>query len=111
MCFPGQTEAVIPTQLIESASLVVLFVLLRVLQRPAILARPGRLLGCYLIGYGAIRWTIEWWRDTPPLFASGGWTLYQVMSLGLIGIGWVLIGRGILRPRIEIPKHHTSITK
>ena len=83
--FPGTVERVVPTQLLESASLVILYLLLRAAQRPAILRAPGRLFGIYLVGYGLIRWTVECWRANPHLW--GGWTLYQFISVGLVLLG------------------------
>ncbi len=86
--FPDQPQAVVPTQLFESASLLVLFLILRSLQTPPGLKSPGRLFGVYLIGYGIIRWTVEYWRANQPML-SIGITLHQAISLGLIltGIG------------------------
>jgi phosphatidylglycerol:prolipoprotein diacylglycerol transferase len=84
--FPGHATAVVPTQLIESVGLVVLFVMLRIFQKPAVLQRSGTLFGIYLIGYGGLRWTIEWWRgDQPHLWY--GLTLAQLVSLGLVIVG------------------------
>ena len=83
--FPGTVERVVPTQVLESASLVVLFLVLRALQRPAVLRAPGRLFGIYLVGYGLIRWTVECWRANERLW--GGWTLYQFLSVGLVLLG------------------------
>ena len=95
--FPGHPAPVVPTQLLESASLIALYLGLRNLQTPATLRHPGRLFGTYLIGYGAIRWILEFWRADQPL-VWGGWTLHQVVSvaLALVGLGLVL-RRGALR--------------
>ena len=91
VAFPGHAHRVIPTQLLESASLVVLFLLLRALQPRAMRSRAGALLGCYLIGYAVIRWTLEFWRGDQPVVWAG-WTLPQLISLGalLVGLGLVM---------------------
>lgn len=83
---PGHPTPVMPTQLMESAGLVVLFVVLRALQEPAVLRMPGRLFGGYLIGYGLLRFGVEFLRgDQLPWW--GGLTLPQGISLGLILAG------------------------
>lgn len=87
--FPGHLEAVVPTQLLEAVGLVMLFVILRILQRAAVLRQPGKLFGVYLVGYGLIRWMIEWWRgDQAAVWV--GWTLAQLLSVGLVMAGFVL---------------------
>ncbi len=90
--FPGHPQPVVPTQLFESASLVALFVALRLLQTPERLRRPGQLFGMYLISYGIIRWIIEYWRDLQPIVWHG-LTIAQVISAGLVIVGAVLILR------------------
>ena len=92
--FPGETQPVAPTQLFEAAGLLILFVLLRYLQTPSNLRRPGTVLGAYLIGYGLLRWGVEWWRANQPLVWHG-WTLSQLISvaLALLGAGLVVSGR------------------
>ena len=88
--FPGQPHPVIATQLLESASLVGLFLGLRALQRASVLRRPGRLLGCYLLGYAVIRWILEVWRANQPLLWDN-WTIYQRISAVIQISGLVLI--------------------
>ena len=114
VCFPGHTERVIPTQLLESLGLLALYVWLRRRQRPACAApggaagrpsvllgppsararegaHPGAVFASYLIAYGMLRWMIEWRRDN-PLFAGTGWTFSQWVSVGIVvaglGIWW-----------------------
>ena len=89
--FPGSVQPVVPTQLLESAALVTLYFLLRALQRPDMLQRPGRIFGAYLIGYGLIRWALECWRTNERLLF--GWTLSQGISALLVVIGVVLVTR------------------
>lgn len=88
--FPGVPSPVVPTQLIESASLVVLYVILRSFQTPAVLRRPGALFGLYLVGYGLIRWTVEYWRANQPIVWAG-LTLSQVISFALVVAGISLL--------------------
>lgn len=80
--FPGNSYAVVPTQLIESAFLFVLFVFLRWLQRPSVLRHPGRLLGVYILMYAVFRFVLEFWRGDQQ-FYIGSWTLQQVISVFL----------------------------
>lgn len=96
--FPGHPSPVVPTQLIESVGLSALFLILRMLQQPAVLQQPGKLFGFYLLGYGCLRWTIEWWRgDQPRLWL--GMTLAQLVSLGLIVVGMTYAANLSLRRR------------
>jgi phosphatidylglycerol:prolipoprotein diacylglycerol transferase len=90
--FPGFPGPVVPTQLLEAAGLVMLFLLLRGLQRPTILRRPGRLLGLYLIGYAALRVPLEGLRGDQAIWRAG-LTLQQAITLGLAAVGIVLLGR------------------
>lgn len=89
--FPASTEPVVPTQLLESAALALLYVLLRALQRPAMLQAPGRIFGAYLTGYGLIRWVVEGWRTNEQVWF--GWTLSQILSVALITAGLMLLLR------------------
>lgn len=91
--FPGFVARVIPTQLLESAALVGLYLALRALQTSKARRRPGVVLGWYLIGYALIRGLVECWRANQPL-VWGSLTLHQVISLGLL-----LAGVGLLRAR------------
>jgi len=95
--FPGHDHPLVPVQLIESACLVGLYVLLRALQTPARLQRPGTLFSIYLIGYALIRWTLEYWRADQPLVWNS-WTLHQVISV-IVALG----GLGLLATRWRIP--------
>jgi phosphatidylglycerol:prolipoprotein diacylglycerol transferase len=98
--FPGQPQPVVPTQLLESAGLVALYLILRALQTPGMLQRPGRLFGAYLIGYAMIRWTIEFWRADQPIVWAG-LTLHQAISLALfvVGLGLLVTGKNRARAR------------
>ena len=95
--FPGDVLAVVPTQLFESASLLVLYVLLRRLQTPLRLRQPGAIFGSYLVGYALIRWTLERWRADQPIVWVG-WTLHQFISLLAFGIGMTMLIKAASRP-------------
>jgi phosphatidylglycerol:prolipoprotein diacylglycerol transferase len=86
---PGQPGPVLPTQLFESALLLILFGLLRGLQRPQILDRPGRLLGLYLAAYGALRFPLEFLRGDQAPWRMG-LTLQQLISVALVSFGLIL---------------------
>ena len=87
--FPGHPIPLVPTQLMESAGLLGLFVILQRLQTPAVLRRPGRLFGSYLIGYAILRWVIERWRGDQAII-RWGMTLPQLMSVVLFIVGVTL---------------------
>ena len=94
--FPGQAAPVVPTQLFEAAGLVVLYVILRLLQRPSLLSRPGGLFGVYLISYGGLRFLLEFLRgDQTPWWA--GLTLQQLISVGASFAGWGLLRSAMQR--------------
>lgn len=90
--FPGHEERLLPTQLFEAFGLCILFLVLRRLQTPKWLKRPGFIFGSYLVGYGMLRFVIEHFRgDQPPWWM--GLTLQQGISLGLILAGTVVAAR------------------
>ena len=85
--FPGQMKAVLPTQLFEATGLFFLYIALRLLQRPAMLRAPGRVLGAYLMGYAALRFALEYSRGDQAIWWMG-LTLAQLISVaaGLLGV-------------------------
>lgn len=93
--FPGQEQAVLPTQLFEAVGLLVLFLLLRRLQSPSILRSPGTVLSVYLIGYGLLRFTIEGLRGDQTVFWMG-LTLQQLISACLV-VGGLALWQGAKR--------------
>jgi len=98
LVFPGATMAVVPTQLLEAAGLLLLYVILRLLQRPVLLQYPGRLFGGYLAGYAALRFGLEFARgDQAPWWM--GLTLQQGLSIGMALAGVVLLCRRVLARR------------
>ena len=89
---PNQPEPLVPIQLFESLGLVLLYVVLRRVQRSRQLRRPGVVLGAYLIGYGLVRWLVEYGRANQPLLMSG-LTLHQLLSAIAMAVGLMLIVR------------------
>jgi len=77
--------AVLPTQLFEATALLVLFALLLALY----LRRRRDTCAAYLVGYGAIRFCMEFLRGDPRA-AFWGLSIGQVISLGLVAAGAAL---------------------
>jgi len=94
--FPGHDDRVIPTQLLESGLLFVLFFGLRRLARTAFMDRPGRLFGVYLIGYAVIRMCTEFLRGDQTILWAG-LTLPQLFSLLVFLVGVILVRRPATR--------------
>jgi phosphatidylglycerol:prolipoprotein diacylglycerol transferase len=78
---------VLPTQLFEAAALLILFAVLMVLWRIK-KTRHGLITGAYMIGYAAIRFSLEYLRGDPRA-AVGPFSISQTISLGLAAIGVV----------------------
>lgn len=76
---------VIPTQLIESAANLGLFVILYRLY-PQRCSQRGFITGCYLVSYATLRFGIEYLRGDPRL-ALGPFSISQTISLGILGLG------------------------
>jgi phosphatidylglycerol:prolipoprotein diacylglycerol transferase len=98
MVFPGAGEIPRhPSQLYQALlEGLVLFVILFLLRRnEAIRNRPGILMGCFLIGYGAFRVFGELFRepDTFIGFLPGGTTMGQWLSVPMILFGLFAIWR------------------
>lgn len=97
-----------PSQLYEAGleGLVLFLVLLWAIQRGA-LARPGRVIGLFLIGYGCARLFVEGFRQADMQYVSlgnpaghvirfgGEWglTMGQVLSLPMVCVGLILFLR------------------
>lgn len=95
--FPSLPARVVPTQLLESAALVGLYLALRALQTAVPHRRPGVLFGWYLIGYALIRGVVECWRANQPMVWDGI-TLHQAISAGLAAVGVWLVAN-LRKPR------------
>ena len=102
--FPGHDEPVVPTQLVESAGLLLLFLGLRQLQRASVLRRPGTVFMVYLLAYAVLRFVIEFWRgDQPHLFTR--WTPAQFISMGLGIAAGIWLASGSQRNGAHLPSH------
>ena len=78
----------IPTQLIEAAANVMIFLLLyKLFKRRKFY---GQVISTYLVVYSAVRFTIEFWRDDPR-GAILGLSTSQFISVVLFSIGLVLL--------------------
>ena len=77
--------AVLPTQLFEAAALLVLFAVLLALY----LMRRRGTCAAYLVGYGVIRFVIEFFRGDPRA-AFWGLSIGQVISVGIVAAGVAL---------------------
>lgn len=79
--FPVHNEVLIPTQIYSSLALLVIFLILRLMQK-----RPqpaGRVFFSYLTLYALIRFLIEFWRiEHAKLFL--GLTVFQIISLVIL---------------------------
>ena len=91
-----QSLPVIPTQLIESAANLVLFIVLYRLY-PSRYQQRGFITGCYLVSYAALRFCIEYLRGDPRL-AVGPFSISQTISLGLVGLGVYCIAQSRRTP-------------
>jgi phosphatidylglycerol:prolipoprotein diacylglycerol transferase len=84
-----------PSQLYEAAleGLVLFFVLFFLQRSATVRARPGTLGGVFLIGYGAFRIFVEFFRepDAQLGYLLGGATMGQILSVPLIVAGLLLI--------------------
>ena len=88
--FPGESVARHPTQLYESAALLVLAGALLWCARQPLRLKPGVLTGWYLVSYGVWRFGVEFVRgDNAPV--AGALTFSQVVSIPLVLLGvWLL---------------------
>lgn len=89
--------SVLPTQLFEAAALLALFAALLAFRRRKKFMRTfgeGALTGVYMIGYGVIRFGIEYLRGDPRA-AVGPFSISQTISIALVtlGIGFIAFSR------------------
>lgn len=92
--------SVLPTQLFEAVTLLLLFVVLMWLWR-RLRDRAGFITGVYLIGYAVIRFGIEILRGDPRA-AVGPFSISQTISLGMLVVGvgfvsWTFLRRNLTR--------------
>lgn len=88
-----------PSQIYEALlEGLALFVLLRLLAvRGGALRRPGMLLGVFLIGYGAARIVVEFFRapDIQLGLFAGLWTMGMILSLPMVLAGVIFYVRAL----------------
>ena len=82
---------VLPTQLFEAAALLVLFTALYFAYRRFSARLPGAVAGAYLVGYGVIRFALEYVRGDPR-WAWAALSISQLISLGIITAGAAVWG-------------------
>lgn len=94
VCLPatgwGDTP-LFPVQLVEAACVFGLFAAMMYYGR--VKRAPGRLLSLYLIGYGVIRFILEFFRGDDYRGIYGIFSFSQWISLGLIAVGIFLVYR------------------
>ena len=89
--------SVLPTQLFEAAALLLLFAaLLAFWRRRSFMRRfgAGVLTGFYMVGYGVIRFGMEYLRGDPRA-AVGPFSISQTISMGLMiaGAAFIAVSR------------------
>jgi phosphatidylglycerol:prolipoprotein diacylglycerol transferase len=92
--------SVLPTQLFEAAALFALFgALLAFRHRGSFMRRfgEGALTGVYMLGYGVIRFGIEYLRGDPRA-EVGPFSISQTISLALIAVGLIFLCLSRMRP-------------
>lgn len=86
-----------PSQLYEAvAEGIVLFLVLRTLERWSVARgwyRPGLLAGAFLVGYGILRFALEFTRqpDAQLGLVLGPFSMGQLLSAAMIGVGGLLL--------------------
>ena len=95
--------SVLPTQLFEAAALFALFAALLAFWHRKTFMRgfgEGALTGLYMIGYGIIRFGIEYLRGDPRA-AVGALSISQTISVVLITVGLLFLGCSRLNARAK----------
>jgi phosphatidylglycerol:prolipoprotein diacylglycerol transferase len=108
MVFPADPQQLPrhPSQLYEAiAEGIVLFAILRTLERRGVAGgwyRPGMLAGVFLLGYGVMRFLLEFTRqpDAQLGLVLGPFSMGQLFCLVMVAAGIVLLGwtRNSARP-------------
>jgi phosphatidylglycerol:prolipoprotein diacylglycerol transferase len=105
MIFPGSDGLPRhPSQLYEAAlEGLVLFIVLRLLfTRTGLRFRPGALCGCFWIGYGLSRITVEFFREPDDFlgFLWFGASMGQLLSIPMVLFGVWLLVRALKKPAV-----------
>ncbi len=96
--FPSHAERLFPSQLIDSFTLLVLFIFLRGVQEKG---RRGLTVAAYLAGAGLQRFLMEFLRaDERPFYA--GLSIFQWISLGVFVLGVLSGTAAILWKKKEV---------
>ena len=96
-----RTVSVLPTQLFEAAALFALFAALLAFWHRKTFMRgfgEGALTGLYMIGYGVIRFGIEYLRGDPRA-AVGPFSISQTISVALVATGLAFLAFSRIRRR------------
>jgi len=111
---PHQCLPVQPTQLYSSGGAAVLAVILYGVWRRSqraeragsypVLTKPGSTFSLMFILYGTMRFLIEWLRDDNP-YEIDHLTISQLLSVGLIALGVVLVACYARSRPEQLPKH------
>ena len=88
-----------PTQLMEAAGCVALFVALWLICRKPWGRRPGLCSGLYCLSYGVLRFVVETLRDDPRGARLLGLSFSQCVSLGLLAAGTLFVFYSFWRMR------------
>ena len=90
----GAMVSVLPTQLFEAAALLALFALLLALRVTGLSRHRGLVSGAYLVGYGLIRFGLEFLRgdERAQVFS---FSIGQTISFALMAVGLVLVVRAL----------------
>jgi phosphatidylglycerol---prolipoprotein diacylglyceryl transferase len=93
-----------PSQLYEAALEGILLLLVMALAlRAGALRRPGLTIGIFAVGYGCLRFFVEFFREPDPQlgFLWGGLTMGMLLCIPLVLFGAALIASALARP----PRH------
>lgn len=95
-----------PSQLYEAAleGLVLMTILLAVFWKTRARWRPGLLVGLFTLGYGASRFTVEYFREPDAQLQEfamrTGLSMGQWLTVPMIALGLFLLVRALMRPAL-----------
>lgn len=113
MIFPGDLQPRHPSQLYEAVlEGPLLFLILWLIHRRS--PRRGFVLAAFLVGYGLLRFLVEFTREPDPQlgFIAFGWlTMGQLLSASLVGAGVLLLLSRCLRMPANLPPFPARISE
>jgi phosphatidylglycerol---prolipoprotein diacylglyceryl transferase len=118
MVFPADPQQLPrhPSQLYEAiAEGIVLFLVLRTLERRSVARgwyRPGMLAAAFLLGYGMLRFLLEFTRqpDAQLGLVLGPFSMGQLLCVAMVVAGLVLLAWALTFPRAVLePGHDASV--